>query len=340
MDTERDLNGEIGELRRRLADVEAQLAVATAPEATQRSTRRGLLRLAGAAVVGGAATALIGAQPAAAGTGNMLYGASNNAQADETSLSSSSAAYALQVTATNNNASAAIRGIGTQGAHGVYGRNDSTLTISSGVWGGATLAEGYGVTAAGGKAQLWLTPSSGMGPSSDKNHNEGELAYDEDTDALWVCVAATGTADTWRKLGGLSTAGSLHVISPARSYDSRKANPGPQAILASGGNRLVSVANKYKVSTGALDIVNVVPIGATAIAFNVTVTNTVGVGNLAINEGGNTTVASSIINWTAASQTVANSSVVKLNGTRQITVICSGTAASCNFIIDVLGYYL
>lgn len=342
MDNDQGLVGEVAILRRRLAELEVRLAATAEPAPEpERATRRGMLRLAGAVIAGGAAAALVDTRPAAAGVGTMQYGTSNNSGADETTLTSSSTAFALQVTATNNNASAALRGIGTQGAHGVYGRNDSTLTLASGVWGGSATGEGYGVTAAGGRAQVWLAPAANMGPSSTSNHNEGELAYDEDTDALWVCVAATGAASTWRKLGGVSTAGSLHVIPPARSYDSRKASPGPQATLATGANRLVSVANKYNVTTGTLTTSNVVPAGATAIAYNVTVVNTVGTnGYLAVNDGGNTTVAASIINWTAPGQTIANSSVVKLNSSRQITVICGGTSTSCNFIIDVLGYYL
>ena len=340
MHREQELVGEVAALRSRLAELEDRLAAVPVVPEPERSTRRGMLRLAGAAALGGAATALTGSRPAAASTGTMQYGDSNNSGSDYTTLTSSSTAFALEVTATNNNATAAIRGIGTQGAHGLYGRNDSLNALNAaGVWAGCQGDQGYAVIATGGKAQIWVTPGTG-GPTAPGNYNEGALSYDSVTDALWVCVSATGSSSTWRKLGGRTTAGSLHVIPPARAYDSRQVSPGPKAVLATGANRLVSVANKYSLA-GALQTANVVPAGATAIAYNVTVVNTVGTnGYVAVNDGGNTTVAASIINWTAAGQTIANSSVVKLNGSRQITVICGGTATSCNFIIDVLGYYL
>ncbi|MEQ1699285.1 MAG: hypothetical protein ABMA25_04200 [Ilumatobacteraceae bacterium] len=121
-----------------------------------------------------------------------------------------------------------------------------------------------------------------------------------------------------------------------RAYDSRKPSANP---LATGQSRTVSVATKYDINGNSLGAL--VPVGATAIAFNLTVVNTVGSnGYLAINEGGNTTVSASIINWSAAGLTLANSSLVQLNANREITVICGGTATSCNFIIDVVGYYL
>jgi hypothetical protein len=343
MDDTQELGGELAALRRRIGELEARLEadMSADPQPTATATRRGLLRLAGAAVVGGAAAA-VSATPAAAGTGTMTYGTSMNSGSDETSITSVSQLWTFQATNTSSIAGAAIRGIGTAGAFGIYGRNDDTSDpTAGGVFGGSAGTQGYGVVAGGGKAQLFLQSNPNMGPSSTgTQHSVGEIAYDDDTNGLWVCVAS-GSTGTWRKLGGAATAGSLHVIAPARAYDSRQTSPGPKSTLATGANRLVSVANKYNVSTGALVTSNVVPSGATAIAYNLTVVNTVGTnGFLAVNDGGNTTVAASIINWTAPGQTIANSSVVKLNGSRQITVICGGTSTSCNFIIDVLGYYL
>ncbi|MEQ1703705.1 MAG: hypothetical protein ABMA25_26670, partial [Ilumatobacteraceae bacterium] len=56
---------EVEELRQRVAELEG------------RSSRRTMLRLAGAAVVGGVAASVAGAQPAAATTGAMQFGAPN-----------------------------------------------------------------------------------------------------------------------------------------------------------------------------------------------------------------------------------------------------------------------
>ena len=74
-------------------------------------------------------------------------------------------------------------------------------------------------------------------------------------------------------------------------------------------------------------------------SVNVTVTGTVGTGFLAINEGGNTVIAASAINWFGPDQTAANSIIVPVNSTRQVTVIAGG-GGSTHFILDVSGYYL
>jgi hypothetical protein len=65
----------------------------------------------------------------------------------------------------------------------------------------------------------------------------------------------------------------------------------------------------------------------------------VGGGYLTVNEGGNTTVKASTINWTASGSTVANMITVRLNATRQVTVV-SGPTSSTDFVLDVVGYYL
>lgn len=325
MTTDHELREELARLRARVEELEGE----------GRTNRRGALRLAGAAAVGGAA-ALLGSQPAAALTGAMQFGASNNAGNTQTSLAS---------TATNTLSISSVGGKGvnalsTGAGTGVLGRVDDPVANGFGVWGMALGTLGHGVVAEGGQAQLYLAPGVGVGPSKASLHSAGEIAYDDTTDAFWACVTP-GTPGTWRKLASAATAGSFHAISPARVYDSRKPNPGPQAVLATGANRTISVADGRDTGTGGINATNVVRTGATAVAYNLTVVNTVGTnGFLAVNEGGNTTVAASIINWSASGLALANSSVVKLDTSRQITVICGGTDTSCNFIVDVVGYYL
>ena len=101
----------------------------------------------------------------------------------------------------------------------------------------------------------------------------------------------------------------------------------------------MSVADKRDLSTGAVVTANVVPGGATAISVNVTVTGTVGTGFLAVNDGGNTVIAASAINWFGPDQSAANSIIVPVNSARQVTVIAGG-GGSTHFILDVSGYYL
>lgn len=325
MTTNHTMQQELAGLRARVQELEGE----------GRASRRGALRLAGAAAVGGAA-ALLGSSPAAAATGAMQFGASNNAGSTQTTLSST----ATTTLAVNSVGGRGVNAISTGAGTGVLGRVDDPLANGFGVWGIALGSLGYGVVAEGGQAQLYLTPGTGLGPSNAVFHGAGEVAYDDTTNALWACVAQ-GTPGTWRKLAGPTSAGSFHAIVPARVYDSRKAAPGPQSTLATGASRTISVADGRDPSTGAVTGANVVPAGATAIAYNLTVVNTVGTnGFLAVNDGGNTTVTASAINWSAAGLSLANGSVVKLDGSRQITVICGGTSTSCNFIVDVVGYYL
>ena len=125
---------------------------------------------------------------------------------------------------------------------------------------------------------------------------------------------------------------------PTRVYDSREAEPAPGA-LSTGQTRTISVADGRAISGGAVTVPNLVPPGATAIAYNFTVTNTAGAGFLTLNPGGNTTVTSSAINWSAAGQILTTGGLVSINPNREVTVIAGGPG-STDFLLDVVGYYL
>ena len=107
------------------------------------------------------------------------------------------------------------------------------------------------------------------------------------------------------------------------------------------GTRTISVANAVNITSGVTTTSNFVPAGATAVVANVTITQTVGAGYIAMNPGGNTTVTASLANWSASGTTVANGITLSLNTSRQLTAIVGG-APGCqtNFIVDVFGYYL
>lgn len=151
-------------------------------------------------------------------------------------------------------------------------------------------------------------------------------------------VYAMVTATRRRVVAGPSTAGALHLIDPVRVYDSRRSAPAPGA-LTSGTNRVLSVADARNPSTGAVVTSNVVPIGVTGIAFNLTVTQTSNSGFLAIASGSKlATPTASIINWSAPGITMANASVVTVDALRRVRVFCG--AGSTHLILDVVGYYL
>ena len=298
------------------------------------ASRRRLLRLAGAAVVGGAAASALSHGTANATVGTMQFGTTNNAGTAITTLSAAVLGGVLHVTNSSADETAVgVRGAATGGGTGVRAVIDTPTTNGWGVHAVLNGADGVGLVTEGGKASLLLGACASPATST-KAHNVGEVLMDSNK-VFWVCIAA-GVPGTWRSFAAPTAAGAMYPITPGRAYDSRKPSVSP---LATGQTRTVSVATKYDINGNSLG--ELVPAGATAIAYNLTVVGTVGSnGYLAINEGGNSTVSASIINWSAAGLTLANSSLVKLNANRQITVICGGTATSCNFIIDVVGYYL
>jgi hypothetical protein len=125
-------------------------------------------------------------------------------------------------------------------------------------------------------------------------------------------------------------------ITPTRVYDSRS-NP-PLGPLTDGGTRVVSVATGFTPGTNTVSATNVVPTGAIAIAYNLTVTETVGGGYVYVAPGDATSIAGSSINWMATGQTLANGLVVKLDSLRQVKAFVVGP--STQFILDVLGFYV
>jgi hypothetical protein len=304
-------------------------------------TRRGMLKLAGAAAAGaaaaGAAVAVAGGvQQAAATDGNNLIVGNNNSALSRTYIGYGNFANLAGPTLAANEATMmwvdnrnspngganGLRGDGKATGSGLWGNNDFG---GIGVLGGT--ADGIAVQGSGGKyalvaglssvANMRLYPNNDTGTPGPKTpplqrldaHVVGEI--DNVDGDVWLCVVA-GTPGKWRKLGGPASAGAFHVISPSRVYDSRSAAPTP-GPLANGANRLVSVADKRDLGTGAVTVANVVPAGATAIAVNVTVANTVNTGFLSVNEGGNIVVAASAINWSSSGQAIANGIIVPVN---------------------------
>ena len=200
--------------------------------------------------------------------------------------------------------------------------------------GATAFGSASGIRVQGQRATIHLLAKPGNSIDANFDRQAGEMVYDPNGD-LWLCVTG-GNPGSWRKLAGPAAAGSFHAIDPIRVYDSRVAQPGP-GPLAPGTTRTISVRDGRDLTTGAVTVAGVVPAGATAIAYNLVVTGTVGQGFLSVNPGGNTTVSASSINWSASGQSIANGLVVKLSADRTVTVICGG--GTTDVLIDVLGYY-
>ncbi len=181
-----------------------------------------------------------------------------------------------------------------------------------------------------------LMPPVGQSPTLETtvNHTAGSLRVDSSRN-LWFCVTS-GTPGTWRRISGPASSGALHLVAPARVYDSRFDAAG---VLPTGASRIISVADGRDVLTYAINAPNLVPAGAVAVLFNVTITGTVGAGVLAVAPGNQTVITASTINWSTIGQTVANASSSTLDTNRQLNVL-SGGAGLTHFIIDITGYTL
>jgi hypothetical protein len=323
-----------------------------------RSSRRGLLKLAGAAAAGAAAAAATQVMPAAALDGavlnasgevsttntsrlttGLIYTNSAVPQVDGFLLGSKVSAnifvvrdtpggFLLLGDSSSSGYPAAIGGYSYRTvANGMYG---FTANAGYGVVGYGSAATGVGVLARGGKANLELQ-SEGTAPTSRTDaHNKGEVIADTNGD-LWVCIVA-GSPGTWRHLAGASTSGSLHLITPKRVYDSRPAEAptaiGPKTSLAASTRTIDCTGN----SSG-------VPASATGLLLNVTAIPISANGFLAVTPGGTGFTGTSTLNFTAAGAIVANSVTVAAGAGAKVD-LTTGGGGNADVIVDVFGYYL
>ena len=306
--------------------------------------RRNLLRGIGVAAVGAAAGGLALSRPAAATDldgvtiGNEIRTAQTPTRIVIDTFWSTPddeiAAFTISTGAVREGGLFAKAALGAY-ADPAYGNGSHGI----GLWAGSTASGRAAVLDAG--TPLMLMDSSLSGPpglggiTGEFKVDGGDLWFNTFDDA--------GDNARWRKLAGPASAGTFHAITPFRAYDSRATAPAP-GVLATGSNRTMSIKDARD-GSGAVLQSNVVPPGATAVTANVTVTNTTSNsyfgGFLCINPGGNTTMATSTINWFGSDQKLANGVTLTLDADRQVTVVCGGPdGAGTNFIIDVCGYYL
>lgn len=124
-----------------------------------------------------------------------------------------------------------------------------------------------------------------------------------------------------------SAGGSVFVpVSPVRAYSSVAAG----SPISSGQQRTIDVLN------GAPGWV---PDKATGIAYNLTVTDTVGSGFLAVAPASVATIPDvSTINWFASNNTIANATQTGITDGK--VNVFAGGGGSTNFLIDVVGYFV
>ena len=228
---------------------------------------------------------------------------------------------------------------------GVAGEHTSTTVDGTGLIGLSTRGPGVvgrGTVAdieADGSGKVLFNKDAFAGLAPTGASAIGTLARDAQG-SLWY----SPKDGTWIKLAGLSSAGgagTFHALAPVRVYDSRLAAP-TQGKLATGQNRVVSIADARNEVTGSVVVADVVPVGATAVVVNLTVTQTEGVlgGFLSVVPGDATALSGSSINWSGPDQNIANGLTAKISADRKVNVFCGGVPTpKTHFVIDVSGYY-
>ncbi len=204
-------------------------------------SRRGALLALGGVAAGGAGLALgsavMGASPAAAATGDpVILGQANTC--DGTTQINTSAGSGLNVSTTDS-------------APGLYAR-ESSSGGSIGVI--AQSVNGYGLIAEGGLAPILISTSTTVGPPSSGQHQPGEI-YVDSNGAFWGCVAS-GTPGTWIKDSPFVPLG------PARAYDSRTSD-GPLG----NGTRTVSLTASGFPAGASVALMNVTVVDTVGVGY-------------------------------------------------------------------------
>ncbi|MCU1394212.1 MAG: hypothetical protein JWM34_2640 [Ilumatobacteraceae bacterium] len=319
-------------LRRQSVLPAPQAAPSTGPVAGEPAPERELSRRAAFTRIGGAALGvatvygLTQATPAAAAATPLLTETDTTASA--TTTLEALAPFdgdVLFVKARNNGD--AVSGFGDgSGSAGVWGQSPAGW----GVYGASTT--GYGVYVA---SRLGIGAFTVAGAPTAGTYALRDIVGDQ-AGNLYSCVEA-GSPGKWRQINAV-IAPQFHAVTPFRACDTRAGTPSP-GVVSAADVRQISIADARDLNTGAVTTANSVPAGATAITFNLTITDTGGAGFLAVTGGDATAYTASTINWTAAKQQIANGGVTPVNAARQIKVWHGGGGAT-HFIVDVTGYYL
>jgi hypothetical protein len=295
-------------------------------------TRRAVL-LGGLGAGIGAAASTAGAGPAAASSDVMYYGAIQHAGDSFTGLASTNETVTLLV----SNSSPGTGSERTPWSVGALASSGTAVYANAGIGAAveATATSGIGVVAGSSSGAALLFRGGLGGPPTTGGWRAGSLIFTTPGE-LWICVAS-GTPGTWRRISGPSSAGDYVPVTPTRVFDSRRALPGPVALIQPGTPRVVSVADGRNLTTGAVTEPNLVPVGTRAIAANVTVTGTTGPGWIAVAPGDAAAVTASSVNYNGAGQSVANGLSLTLDNARRVKIFCATSAT--HVVIDVSGYY-
>lgn len=231
----------------------------------------------------------------------------------------------------------------------LHSMKDGTQVVPTG-----SQAVAYNITVVRPEVGGHLRVFPGDQASSQASTINWSMPGDVVANGLVVRIAADGTVKVYNATGKpvrflvdvvgyyrSDRGAQFYPIQPARSYDSRAAQPAPGKLPTGDGLtgvpvRVVSVADARD-GVGAMAAPSVVPTGATAIAYNVTVTGTTSGGHFRVFPSDQALPFASVINWPGAGYTRANGSVVGISTDRKVSIFNS--SAPADGIIDTLGYY-
>ena len=128
-----------------------------------------------------------------------------------------------------------------------------------------------------------------------------------------------------------------HPISPVRAFDSRIPAYTGAGLLTPSSNRVISIKDGHN-GAGAVNALDAVPVGATAITYNITISGPTGPNFVAVTPGDAGSFVASAINFNGTAD-IANAATVSIDASRQIKVWGGDQGGSAHIIIDVTGYY-
>ena len=257
----------IDDLQRRVDELEADKsphaksnAAKLTPPSVEDQTRRGFLRLAGAAAAGAAVTAISAATPAAATDGLAVLQTATNTGTGETIVTNTTNSPGGNPASTIS----ALRGNGGDNSVGLFGKSNGSK--GAGIQGSSDL--GYGVygegltgysmyAGGGGRYGMDAHSAAGSDAPTSGSYALGDIFRNSAGD-VYVCTVAgiAGSTAQFRKIAGPSTAGAIHFLSQ------------PARFVTSSGRRLPAAAVNGRVDvqlSGQTQGTATIPLGATGV---------------------------------------------------------------------------
>ena len=185
----------------------------------------------------------------------------------------------------------------------------------------------------------WSTTTSGASTDIQTTSVTGLNTVVDNTSGTYMLYMLTpadpGLVLYGARVGYVTASPAFYPITPTRVYDSLCTG----GMIVRGRKRTIRVATGVT-SQGCAIGADVVPAGARAITYNLTIKSTVAKGWLGVVPKGATFHGTSSISWFGSGQTLTNGGVVSLGGDRRLDVYAGGVSgARTHFIVDITGYY-